>query len=400
MFYIGFFILCTVLVILSIVGLCFGRIRGHAIKVLLCSMMCAVLVVVWVYYPRTYARDYVKAAAVAPVDISLAQSARGADFEVGSAVRTLSQLNDAQYTQLFTSVTPENLLKIEGVVSDINTQEYNFTAADALVDQALNKGLRVRGHALVFGKASDMFKAPDLDAWLERFPVEQRKAILTDFMQQHITKMLNHYRGRIHEWDVVNEVLDLLGNGNIEENVFYRYVGPDYIRLALETAKQVDPTIKIYINEQLNNYTDKRAEAFYQLIKTLVDQGAPLDGIGLQGHSLFHLAPPETLKAYMLRFESLGLTIEITELEARLRLFEGEADPYYAQGEYYRDITRQCLAVAACKGITFWGYSDATSWMDDLYFLFPKPNEPYLLDSLGRVKPGVGLIDALFVLDE
>ena len=394
MIYIGIFVLCIILATLSVVGIFFSICRRQAVWLLAISMLCACLVVAWVYYPRSYERNYLTQN-TASDNSNLSTLVRSKGFELGAAVRTLTQLNDHNYSKIFTSVTPENLLKLEGVLEDIDQQKYNFNSADAMVDQALNKGFRVRGHALVFGKASDMFKAPDLDAWLEQFPEHKRASILTDFMLKHIEIMLDHYRGRIHEWDVVNEVLDLFGNGDIEENVFYRYVGPDYIKLALKAARQADPTIKIYINEQFNNYTDKRAESFYQLIKSLVDEGLPLDGIGIQGHSLYNLAPPVTLKAYMQRFEALGLTVEITELEARLRLFNSAKDPYLAQGEYYRDIAQQCLEVAACKGITFWGYNDATSWMDDLYFLFPKPNQPYLLDHNNQVKPAVGLLSEL-----
>jgi Beta-1,4-xylanase len=356
-------------------------------------VLVAVVSALWIYYPREYIRSYL---ASVPETVSLGNKASLAGVNVGAAVRDMNQLNDSRYLQLYNSVTPENALKLGRVMTDLDTQTYDFEEADALVNHALAMGLNVRGHALVFGKASDMFKSPDLDAWLEQYPETQRSAMLTQLMRQHISVMLQHYRGRIHTWDVVNEVLDLFGNGNIEKNVFQRYVGEDYIEIALRTAKEADETIKIVLNEQLNNYTDNRAEAFFELIKSLVERGVPLDGVGLQAHNLYSLTPPHTLKAYMKRFAALGLSVEITELEARLKLFSNFDDPYLAQGKFYRDITQQCLDVKACLGVTFWGYSDETSWMNELPYLFPVPNEPYLLDINRKVKPAVSLIESLF----
>ncbi len=112
-------------------------------------------------------------------------------------------------------------------------------------------------------------------------------------VEQHIENVLNHYRGKILEWDVVNEPLDMFGNGNLEENVFYRYLGPDYIAQAFIKAKAVDPNITLYLNEQFYNYTDARAEAFYQLVVSLLNKGIPIEGIGLQGHMLFYLVTPK-----------------------------------------------------------------------------------------------------------
>ena len=90
MIYIGIFILCIILATLSVVGIIFSICRKQAVWLLVGSVLCACLVVTWVYYPRSYARDYLtQNTSVESGDLSAL--ARNKDFELGTAVRTLEQ---------------------------------------------------------------------------------------------------------------------------------------------------------------------------------------------------------------------------------------------------------------------------------------------------------------------
>ena len=90
---------------------------------------------------------------------------------------------------------------------------------------ALEKKLRIRGHTLVWGKASWMYKSPDLNGKL-----------LWDVTKAHITKVLNHYRGKIQVWDAVNEPLATWGTGEFEDNVYTRYLGEEYVEKVFQLA--------------------------------------------------------------------------------------------------------------------------------------------------------------------
>lgn len=81
----------------------------------------------------------------------------------------------------------------------------------------------------------------------------------------------------------------------------------------------------------------------------------------------------------------MGLEVEITELDIRLRIFDGADDPYEAQGKYYARLISACMANPMCKGVTFWGISDKWCWIDQLPT--PRPNEPYLFDKDMNPKP-------------
>ena len=402
-------LISVVVALLSLLASIYVGWRPWAWPLTMLSVLVSLALASWVYLPRSYTRGYESESRrtllaeairqrfqISQVDASL----KG--IHVGAAVRSTNQLYRSTTERLFTSVTPENALKLGSVLkhlpSNALTDEliYDFSAADIIVDEALAKGLRVRGHALVFGKLSDQFKSPDLERWLQRFPESERKAQLQALMQKHIETVIHHYKGRIDQWDVVNEVMQLFGRGDMEQNVFYRHLGAGYIAWALGVARGADPELKLYLNEQFNSYDDSRAQAFIQLVANLKQSGVPLDGVGIQGHHLFDTPSINSLQYFMESLANLGVTIEITELEARLRIFGSAADPYVAQGEHYRDVVKACLDVSACTGVTFWGYNDSISWMDELWFLFPKPNEAYLLDAKNREKPAVELIYRLF----
>jgi endo-1,4-beta-xylanase len=151
------------------------------------------------------------------------------------------------------------------------------------------------------------------------------------------------------------------------------------------------------LNEQLPQYDDEHAEKFFEIVQHLQQSGVPLHGIGLQSHLLVTLPSVASLEAYMRRIAALGLFIEITELDVRLRLFSDDADPHAAQGRYFRDLATACAKQPACRGITVWGISDRFTWIDEEPpFRWMKPNDPLLFDQELRRKPAyLGLLEAL-----
>jgi len=306
-------------------------------------------------------------------------------FYIGAA-GDAKAISDPLFNRNFNSITPENDLKMRALLKNGNVGQYDFRHTDSLVNSALSKNMRVRGHTLIWGKLSDRFKAPDLERYLKKFPAEQRRTELWNLMENYITTVLNHYRGKIKIWDVVNEPLQFSQSRGLEKNVYYRYLGEGYIAKSFLLAKSVDPDLKLYLNEQLNGYSDKRAEAFYELVKKLKDNAIPITGVGIQSHVILDCPDLGDFERYLKRIAALGLEIEITELDARLRLFKDTPDPYKAQGEFYGKLLSICLNIPACKGVTFWGYCDNHCWYDHIPFC-AKPNEPYLFDKYKKPKP-------------
>ena len=89
-------------------------------------------------------------------------------------------ISKPEFTRMVNSVTPENALKMQGVFKDGTIGNYDFSKGDSIVDFALSRNLRVRGHTLIWGKLSHYFKRPDLDQYLSGFPEEDRSKILQE----------------------------------------------------------------------------------------------------------------------------------------------------------------------------------------------------------------------------
>ncbi len=378
--------LITVLLLVSSIVLIFiKRFRKTGTRMLGVIFSVMILGAVYFYFPRHFKRNYLSEAAD-PVNVSFRRYADSLHFFIG-AVGSIADLGDPRFCNNFNSTTPETALKLGSLLKDKKIGEYDFTHADSIVDLALEKHLRVRGHVLVWGKLSDMFKSPDLQAYLDKFPENERDTILWNLIDDHITTVLNHFRGRIGTWEVVNEPLATWGSGEYEKNVFYRYLGKEYIPRSFILAHKTDPELKLFLNEFFLDYHGKRSESFIRLLKELKEKGVPVYGVGIQSHVISADTSFDEFRTFVKKITDLGLVVEITELDARLSIFRAAKDPYKAQGEYYGKMLKACLENPMVRGITFWGFSDAHSWYDDMSIVFPKPNEPYLFDPDMHPKP-------------
>ena len=378
--------LIVALIIVSIILIFVRRYRKLGIWMLVTLVSLIILTAVYIYFPRHFKRNYLQKDHEWS-GLTFRKYADSLHFYIG-AIPGETPLSDPVFSENFNSVTPENALKMGPLLKDFKVGEYDFSQADLIVNQAMERKLRVRGHTLVWGKQSDMFKSPDLRAWLEKYPEKERSSMLQKAIDNHITTVLNHFRGRIHIWDVVNEPMSMILSGRLENNTFLKYLGEEYVSRSFQKAHSVDPDLKLYLNENLISYTGKTAEAFLELVKKLRDNKVPIDGVGIQAHigAKRDTSIADFIK-FIKRITDMDLEVEITEIDARLRLFDGADDPYEAQGKYYGRILKACLGNPLCKGLTFWGFSDNRSWQDSMSALFPKPNEPYLFDGDMNPKP-------------
>jgi len=117
------------------------------------------------------------------------------------------------------------------------------------------------------------------------------------------------------------------------------------------------------------------------LVRGLEARGVPIDGVGLQDHTDAGDAPDQsTLQRAMRRFTSLGLDVEITELDVQLNRGRRVADPLAAQADAYAAAGAACQATPRCTGVTVWGVTDKWSWKTPA-------GRADLFDADGRAKP-------------
>ena len=338
------------------------------------------------YYltPKDYPRNYLNQ----PADTStgLGALASSKNFYLGGAVGNLNNPHlKALVPKEFNSITPENATKFRQLLVNGEIGKYDFSHADAIVNFGKEKGVRVRGHTLVWGKFSGKTYPKSLDDIIANASDPQTK--LRQIMRDHITTTLNHFRGRISTWDVVNEPLSMEGP-YLDKNIYLNTLGKSYIAEAFRIAHKVDPSLQLFINEQFPNYTSESVEVFFDLLEWLIEEEVPIHGVGIQAHNIFKTHNLEAFRGFIKRVTDLGLKFEVTEFDARIRLFDDANDPYQAQADYMAEYARICIENPMCTGFTFWGLSDANTWFDWVPpFKWMLPNDPTLFDLNLKPKP-------------
>lgn len=284
----------------------------------------------------------------------------------------------------FSSVTPENAMKWAVVHPGVDT--WDFSAADEVVAFAEAHDQRVRGHALVWHRQNP--------AWLTD-GAYTRDELIT-ILHDHITTLVGRYRGRVAQWDVVNEAI--ADDGSLRDTVWSRGIGPDYIRLAFEFAHAADPDAALFINDYLIERGGAKAATLLWIVQSLRNDGVPIDGVGYQTHALVPalMPSPEQFADEMRRFAGRGLLVEITEMDVALHQPSDPAVDPQAQADAYGSAVMACLAVRECTGITTWNYADAESWIPGE---FPGFGEASIFDGALRPKPAYERIRQLLWWD-
>jgi GH35 family endo-1,4-beta-xylanase len=256
---------------------------------------------------------------------------------------------------------------------------YDFSGGDRIVDFALSRGMRVKGHALVWHGATPL--------WVNALsPPELRIAF-----EDHIRTVAGHYRGRVHAWDVVNEAIDDSQPG-LRSTVFSRGLGAGYVAEAFRLARRADPEAQLVYNDYGAEGLNRKSNDVYDLVRDLKQRGL-VDGVGLQMHVQAGSVPRvEDIRANMERLADLGLQVNVSEMDVRIRDVPGDAAAKRErQRQVYRDVVAACVAVPRCEAVTFWGFTDAHSWIDATF----GADDPLLFDEQYRAKPAFfGVLDA------
>lgn len=262
----------------------------------------------------------------------------------------------------YNMIVVENGMKWNSLIEDPDVLGiYNYTNADAIVDHAVSVGASVRGHTLIWGRGRGKTYPEVVAVQVEQS--DDPEGTLKSIMEDHIRSVTTHFKGRVDVWDIVNEHL----SSRIDENIFYTTLGDDYVKFAFEAASSIllaegDTTTRLVWNEALSNFQldDPTVVSWLDTLRSYKEASVPIDGIGIQGHNINQKHNVPDLAAFLQKVIDIGYDVELTEIDAPIKLFVNEAssDPFVKQGNFFKDYVNACLETGRCKGITFWGIDD------------------------------------------
>ncbi len=292
---------------------------------------------------------------------TLRQAGAKHNILMGAAVANHLLSNSTAKTVLareYSSLTAENVMKFGQIHPQRDT--YNWGPADALVAFAQANGQKVHGHTLLWHT--------EMPSWANASDLEP-----------HIRTIVGRYKGKIHSWDVVNEVM---GDDGKLRNVWYR----DLVAKAFRVAHEVDPNAILYINDYNIEDGRPKSDAMYNYVKGLLADGVPIHGVGFQCHFHTGWTPSTPLLAQMKRFAALGLRVSITEFDCAIK----DGGTTTTQATQYSNMMKAALAVGdKFDKFTTWGFTDASTWLpgqNPLPFTAdykPKPAYTAMLNALG-----------------
>jgi endo-1,4-beta-xylanase len=316
-----------------------------------------------------------------PADKSLRSLGMRHGLYVGTAINDelLANPDETRYQEIaateFSTVTAENAMKWESLEPTRGT--YDWTKADALVDFARKNNQKVRGHVLVWNN--------QLPTWLTEGVADGSitKDELRDLLKNHITNVVTHFKGKIWQWDVVNEAVTdswATADGVITYKGFWaENLGPEYIADAFRWARAADSKALLFYNDyNIEAFGDEgpgdKTYFVYNMVKELRAQGVPVDGIGSQGHLGTQYGNYDTFQAAAAldRFAELGVATAFTEVDVRSKMTEAvkagdseEINPrLQASAENFSVLMEACLASRHCLSYTVWGIGDHNSWVN------------------------------------
>jgi len=268
----------------------------------------------------------------------------GANTSNGGSVPGNALLeNNPQYPLLkhFNVVVAENEMKPENIMPSSEGGAYKWTNADALVSYAEKNEKRIRGHVLIWHAQTPSWFFPSTGTAAEK------KAKLYQNMENHIKAVFEKYGGRIDSWDVCNEVVDQndrTGGGARADSKYtqimeasglsgiYRY---EYVLKAFQWARQYadendGQNVKLFLTDfgierpfpdDVAAGKKSKIDMFEELVDYLIENNAPFDGVGFQGHFRLYDHPVSQISAGIDRFsakkrkDGKNLIIQVCELD-------------------------------------------------------------------------------------
>ena len=295
-------------------------------------------------------------------------------FPVGSAVRAADLTGNSAVllTKHFNSITSENDMKWDATEPTLGT--FTFAAADAQVAFAKANNMRVYGHTLVWHDQTPAAVFNDVNG-VPMTPTPENKALLIQRMRNHIQGVVTHFgTTSAPGTSSTRRSIESQADG-FRRSPWFNIIGPEFIDIAFQTAREFAPTAKLYYNDFSTTDTTKLA-FIAALVSGMKSRGVPIDGVGHQMHNNVDFPSGAAVTNAINTIHALGVENAVTELDVSVysNSFPGPvvdytnipAERFVLQGYRYRtffEAFKQAATEGKLKSVTTWGKSDQSTWL-------------------------------------
>lgn len=231
---------------------------------------------------------------------------------------------------------------------------FNYKDADDMVSLCARHGIQLRGHCIFW----------EVDGAVQSWIQALSKTDLMSAVQSRLTGLLTRYKGKFKHYDVNNEML--------HGSFFQDRLGKDIRPYMFKTANQLDPSAILFVNDyHVEDGGDTRSspEKYIQHILDLQEQGAPVGGIGIQGHIDTPVGP--IISSALSKLGILGLPIWFTEVDV-------SSTNEFIRADDLEAMLRELYAHPAVEGVVLWGFWE----------LFMSRDNAYLVNAEGDLNEG------------
>lgn len=299
-------------------------------------------------------------------------------FKIGAAFENQDLVKADLIKTHFNSMTCANAMKYGSLTREPGV--YNFDRADSLLAFAKENNIAMHGHCLVWHN-----QTPD-------FIFENTTAeMLLETLRMH-TRIVREHFGDLETFDALNEAIEDKSDEYFRDTKWLRTIGNDYIGKIFRVIKEEMPNTELFYNDY-NDCVPEKREKIVRMLKELIADGVPVDGMGLQFHVNVYEPSVDEVKRSIEEYAALGLKLRISELDISV-YHPGKEEPQIAMtpemtklqaqkyGEYFKVFREYAKHIEA---VTFWGVADSDSWLN--YFPVPgRRNYPLLFDDFGQPK--------------
>lgn len=318
-------------------------------------------------------------------------------FYIGAAISPPSITRHADLLKKhFNSLTCENQMKYEPMHPEEG--KWVFEPADQIVNFARENGMKMRMHAPVWHAQTPKWF---FDANGRLAPRE----LVYERLEQHIKVLCEHYANDVYAWDVVNEATNdkldevfirRFGNNPYRLTDYLTTCGVEYLEKAYHLARKYAPHVQLFYNDY-NEWLPEKRDKICRLLRKLQDEGAPVEGLGMQSHMSIYNVDIDDVKRAIEAYAAFGVRLHVTELDISLYRPEDRSLPaplltdeaFERQAQLYIDLFRVYREYSdVIDNVTTWGVADDYTWLNH-WPVQGRTNYPLLFYADHHPKPFV-----------